>query len=154
MLRSPVIALGALAWVLGSHPGRVAAQSAYEVVPIYQGGQSRFMGRIVRETVRDSARWVAIWDSSGGTYAAGLPLPQVDFRRHALFVAAGPRATPGDSLTLSVLQRNPGYLRVAATRYLSCIPISMISWPIAVLRIPRDITTLSVQERTVRSEAC
>jgi hypothetical protein len=126
--------------------------STIGLVTIYKARRSGFTGT-VREVVRDSSRWRAVWDSSGGRDARDS-IPAIDFRRSMLVVAAGPRGGPGDAVLINQVTESGKTLHVRVTAYQHCSPLQMITEPVHVVRVRRSQRKAVFENRLVRGSNC
>lgn len=123
-------------------------------VPIYRGAGGLYE-HAVRELVRDSARWAAIWDSTGGADGDQPEPPAVDFSRSMLVAAIGPPSpNPSDSLLLRNIVDQDGVVRGVVFIYYVCSPAPMSSLPIEIVAIRRSNSKLRLAERRVNGPAC
>ncbi len=103
---------------------------------LYQGDDSHFI-RTVRELVRDSTRWHAVWDSAYRRVSA-TPPPEVNFDRHMLILAASPRGGGGDSVVIGPVRESRKILHVGVTTYHHCHPPDISTHPVHIVRIRRS----------------
>jgi hypothetical protein len=105
---------------------------------VYKSGDSDFI-RTVREVVRDSTRWQAVWDSASQRRRdQSFPLPRVDFDRDMLILAASPRGGPGDSVVIGPVRESGKMLQVRVTAYSHCNPGRARTHPVHIVRVRRS----------------
>jgi hypothetical protein len=133
-------------------PAEEAGRRIPDGVTVVKGGSSGFRNSI-REAVRDSVRWRIIWDS---LYYDPKPssLPQVDFQREMLVVAAGPLSGVGDSVVISRITPDRRKLRVRVVLYQGCNPSQGSTMPFHVVRVHRASQEPVFEERVVTQPEC
>lgn len=109
------------------------------------------LGERARLVVRDQTTWREVWASMWRTRSPQPPLPEVDFAREMVLVAAlGARATGGydiliesayegpTGLTIHVLSTSPGS---------TCVVTLALTRPVDIARLPRHNGPVAFVER-------
>jgi hypothetical protein len=122
-------------------------------VTLYKARDSDFIGT-VREIVRDSARWGAVWDSSSNRRDPAAPLPEIDFERSMVVLAAGPRGGTGDAVLINQVTDSGTTLQVRVTAYQKCSPLQMVTRPVHLVRVRRSQRKAVFENRWVRGSNC
>lgn len=131
--------------------GRNDSPSA--LVSLYKGYNSGFTGT-VREVVRDSDRWRAVWALSCCSRHEPTPFSEIDFSRYLVILAAGPRGVLGDSVVIDRVIETGGLLHVHVVAYQNCLPVQIVAEPIHLARIPRGGRESVFENEVVRGPNC
>lgn len=125
-----------------------------EVVPVtrLRGGPTAYtaysgLTDSVREVVRDSAEWNALWQTITRPFYPPPPLPQVNFDRDMVVVAAlGARPSAGYDIVIEGARQDTSSIEVAL-RTSSPAPGCPVT---AAMTQPVDIATIPASPRPVR----
>lgn len=107
-----------------------------------------------RLVVRTPAEWTSLWSRIVANYGPKPAVPDVDFTKEMLLVAAmGTRATGGFSIEIEAVDRDSTSI-TASVRTRSpgktCGTTSALTAPVAIVRIPRSTLPVQfVEERIV-----
>ena len=113
----------------------------------------------LRVVVRDREHWVQVWNhiNSGPNSANAPPMPEIDFAREILIVAAmGFRPTSGYQIIIESATLFQSYPRVeVAVRSVEntkCGAFTVITSPIDIVRIPRTDRPVVFRETQIEAE--
>jgi hypothetical protein len=119
---------------------------------VYQSIQG-YVGDAVKETVRDSTRWRAIWSSLTRQVGPQPPLPQVDFTRSMLIVVKR-EAGSGDSLQITHVSQVDHSLRVVYTISYQCSPANAVRMPVHIVQLAASDADATFEEKEVFGPNC
>ncbi|HEU4615317.1 MAG TPA: protease complex subunit PrcB family protein [Kofleriaceae bacterium] len=101
----------------------------------------------VRTVVRDSAQWNALWQTIARPFYPAPPMPQVDFDRDMVVVAAlGARPSSGYDIVIEGAQQDTSSIEIAL-RTSSPAPGCPVT---AAITQPVDLATIPTSPRPVR----
>jgi hypothetical protein len=110
-----------------------------------------------RVAVKDAEHWRTVWDQIWANHSEGPALPEVDFSREMLVVAAlGTRPSGGYSIYVDSAYYRTDHLEVVV-RSISpgagCGATTALTQPVDIARLPRSSKPVRYRERTaVRCE--
>ena len=100
-----------------------------------------------RLVVRTPAEWTTIWNRIVSNHGPKPPLPDIDFSKEMLLVAAmGTRNTGGFSIEIEAVDRDSKSITASVRTHSpgkTCGTTAALTAPVAIVRIPRS--TLPVQ---------
>jgi len=120
---------------------------------VYKAPQSG-LRTTVREVVRDSATWRAVWRSVSAYGKPQPEPPQIDFTSSMLLVAAGPPLGAGDSVIITQAVGDQDGFRAVVMAYRQCAPADIITAPVHVVRVPRSEGQVRFQEDSTNAPHC
>jgi len=120
---------------------------------VYKTTESH-LRRTLRETVTDSIRWEAVWDSLGGGEQPRKALPKVDFAHDMLLAAAGPSLGSEDSVVIRRVSPRGSGLEVEVTSYRNCYPPQISVVPAHVVLVRRTEGPVKFVEDTILGPEC
>ena len=128
--------------------------SAREVVPVTRLGRGATayttysgLNDSVRAVIRDSAEWSAVWKGITRPFYPAPTVPQVDFDRDMVVVAAlGARSTGGYDIVIEGARQDSSTIEIAL-RTSSPAPGCPVS---AATTQPVDLATIPASSRSVR----
>jgi hypothetical protein len=130
---------------------------SYAAVPkaqqVYRAQDSDFIDTY-DEVIRDTASFRALWALSGGSTATGkgAKMPNINFSRKMVIVAAGPSTSPPDSVVIKPDAKAKGVYTVV--HYRECKPSSTKVMPIDIIAVPADPGSVLFRDKVVKGEAC
>jgi hypothetical protein len=124
-----------------------------QMVTVYKAPGGRG-DRTVRQVVKDSTTWRALWDSLSGDAGSPPEPPAVDFRAAMLVVAAGPRVGAGDSVIIRDVRPEGRGLRASIMAYRQCAPLDVSPVPVHVVQVPRVDGPVRFEEDTTNTSVC
>ncbi len=143
-----VLAALVLVAVLGACTASLVEGEQGEPVPItrlraesYPFAFSSGLSDSLRLVIRDAATWRNTWEQMHRNHSPQPPLPEVDFEREMLIVAAlGTRPSGGYGILLESAHEHPSHL-VATIRKTSpgagCVVTAALTQPVDIARLAR-----------------
>jgi len=128
-------------------------ESVPGLVSLYQGLDSGFLEQ-VREVVRDSARFRAVWDLSCCLRNQRRPRPEIDFTRYMVVLAVDSRGVLGDSVIIQQVSEDNGSLRVRVISDQRCLPVQVRTRPVHLVRVPLRRDAAVFDNQAVRGPNC
>jgi len=129
------------------------AESGPDLVSLYQGLDSGFLEQM-REVVRDSARFRAVWDLSCCLRNQRRPRPEIDFTRYMVVLAVDSRGVLGDSVIIQQVSEDNGSLRVRVISDQRCLPVQVRTRPVHLVRVPLRRDAAVFDNQAVRGPNC
>lgn len=110
-----------------------------------------------RIVVRDQAAWRDIWTSIWRGHSPEPPLPEIDFGREMVVVAAlGERPTGGYSIFIDSASEGPAGVTIrirSVSPGAGCVTTQALTQPVDIARLPRRDGALAFVER-VETQEC
>jgi hypothetical protein len=107
-----------------------------------------------RLVVRDSAAWRAIWQRATRPQASPPPMPDIDFNREMVVVAAAGRMKPGDVIHVDSIGVYRSTTVLTVRTVTACQPFPYDAYPFEIIRIPRRDGPVQFIERRTRAASC
>ena len=110
----------------------------------------------LRITIRDVESWRRYWDEIHRPFRPPPPIPDVDFTREMVVVAAmGTRPTGGFLIVIDSVAMNAAQLLVRVTQVVpgrGCAVPASVTQPVDVVRLPASQLPVSFSERVERTD--
>lgn len=107
-----------------------------------------------RIVVRDSAAWRAMWQRATRPQTSPPPMPDVDFNREMIVVAAAGRMKPGDVIHVDSIAVSGSTTVLAVRTITACQPFPSDAYPFEVIRIRRRDGPVQFVEHRTRAPSC
>jgi hypothetical protein len=101
-----------------------------------------------RIVIRDSADWRMAWGPARQSGSTVPDLPQIDFRKHMILMAAQNGMVPGDSLNIESFQIVNDTLWVTVRKLRLCQPFTLVIDAVDVVKLPRSSHPVVFRDRT------
>lgn len=108
----------------------------------------------VRLAVRDMATWQQVWDQATSTQGSPPPLPQVDFTKEMVLVAAAGQMHPGDQIRIDSAGVRAGVFVAMVRTITACRPFPAAAYPLDIVRVMRSDLEVTWSERRERAPGC
>jgi hypothetical protein len=108
----------------------------------------------VRLAVQDMATWQQVWAQATSTQAAPPQLPQVDFAREMVLVAAAGQMHPGDQIRIDSAGVRAGVFVAIVRTITACRSFPAAAYPLDIVRVPRNERQVTWTERRERAPDC
>ena len=107
-----------------------------------------------RIVVRDSAAWRAVWQRATRPQASPPPMPDIDFSREMIVVAAAGRMKPGDAIHVDSIGDYGSTTVLTVRTVTACQPFPSDAYPFEIIRIPRRDGPVQFIEHRTRAPTC
>lgn len=107
-----------------------------------------------RIVVRDSAAWRAIWQRATRPQASPPPMPEIDFNREMIVVAAAGRMKPGDVVHVDSIGVYRSTTVLTVRTITACQPFPYDAYPFEIISIPRRDGPVQFIEHRERASSC
>ena len=149
LLSAAAVACGGVSMAPDPPPGAVPVVRLRAEAPAFTF-QSGFTAR-ERLVVRDAAAWKEVWGHVSARLTPAPVLPQVDFAREMLIVAAlGERPTGGYGIVVDSAEARSGLLLVTVRTIApgkGCILTQALTQPVDIARVPRHEGPVDFEDR-------
>jgi hypothetical protein len=108
----------------------------------------------VRMAVRDMATWQRVWAQATSTQGSPPPLPQVDFTREMVLVAAAGQMHPGDQIRVDSAGVRAGVFVALVRTITACRQFPAPAYPLDIVRVARSDLEVTWTERHERAPDC
>jgi len=108
----------------------------------------------VRLAVRDMATWQQVWAQATSTQGEPPPLPQVDFSREMVLVAAAGQMHPGDQIRVDSAGVRAGVFVALVRTITACRQFPAAAYPLDIVRVLRSDLEVTWSERRERAPDC
>ena len=106
-----------------------------------------------RLVVKTADEWSKVWSRIVSNHGPTPPVPEIDFSREMLLVAAmGTRPTGGYSIEIEAVDRDSASITAGVRKRSpgkNCGTISALTAPVAIVRIPRSEKPVRFVEETI-----
>jgi len=107
-----------------------------------------------RIVVRDAAAWRAIWQRATRPQASPPPMPDIDFNRDMIVLAAAGPMKPGDVIHVDSIGVDGSTTVLAVRTIAACQPFPSDAYPFEIIRIPRRDGPVQFIEHRTRAPSC
>jgi hypothetical protein len=108
----------------------------------------------VRLAVRDMTTWQNVWAQATSTQGQPPQLPQVDFAREMVLVAAAGQMHPGDQIRVDSAGVRAGVFVAVVRTITACRPFPAAAYPLDIVRVARSDLEVTWTERRERAPDC
>lgn len=108
----------------------------------------------IRMAIRDMATWQQVWTQATSTQGEPPPLPQVDFSREMVLLAAAGQMHPGDQIRVDSAGVRAGVFVAMVRIITACRPFPAAAYPLDVVRVARSDLEVTWSERREQAPDC